>query len=163
MSTENWAGAILLAIAAISMISGAIKWRAREPKTSVKPRLETKAGSLSTGWGGFVEWQERRYIVDIGIAIVFGLAAFRVISSLVDDVVLPALGRAAAKNAGAPTLDYNHFLGTVITFLIAGFATLLLRRASLKTTNPTKQCPQCGMEIPILATRCGHCTTLLAS
>ncbi|HVS89555.1 MAG TPA: MscL family protein [Candidatus Acidoferrum sp.] len=77
---------------------------------------------------------------------------------------------AAAKAAGAPTLNYGIFLNTVISFLIVAFCVFLVvqrvNRWAKKPAAPaaptTKDCPQCAMSIPIAAKRCGHRTTQLA-
>jgi large conductance mechanosensitive channel len=76
---------------------------------------------------------------------------------------------AAAKAAGAPTLNYGNFINTIINFVIVAFAIfLLVRTVNRWTTKPaaaaaptTKDCPQCAMAIPIGAKRCGHCTSQL--
>jgi large conductance mechanosensitive channel len=106
---------------------------------------------------------------------------------VVDDVLMPPLGRlighvdfsnlflnlsdksyetiAAAKAAGAPTLNYGNFINTIINFLIVAFAIFLLVRtvnrwaAKPAAAPTTKDCPQCAMAIPIAAKRCGHCTS----
>jgi large conductance mechanosensitive channel len=77
---------------------------------------------------------------------------------------------AAAKAAGAPTLNYGIFLNTIISFLIVAFCVFIVvqqvNRWTKKPAAPvaptTKDCPQCAMSIPIAARRCGHCTTQLA-
>ena len=74
---------------------------------------------------------------------------------------------AAAKAAGAPTLNYGLFLNTIINFLIVALAIfLLLRIVNRWLVKPapaaaptTKDCPQCAMTIPLAAKKCGHCTS----
>ena len=76
---------------------------------------------------------------------------------------------AAAKAAGAPTLNYGLFLNTVIDFLIVAFAIFqLIKQVNRLTAKPappaaptTKDCPYCVSAIPIKATRCPHCTSEL--
>lgn len=77
----------------------------------------------------------------------------------------------AAKAAGAATINYGVFLNTVIDFVIVAFAIFLvvkaMNRARRKQEVPapaptTKSCPECLMEIPIKATRCGHCAVVVA-
>src|SRR5947208_3554249 len=70
---------------------------------------------------------------------------------------------AAAKAAGAPTVNYGIFLNSVINFLIVAFAVFLVvhevNRWTRKPEAPaTKDCPQCAMAIPLAAKRCSHCT-----
>ena len=77
----------------------------------------------------------------------------------------------AAKAAGAATINYGVFLNTVIDFIIVAFAIFLLVKAMNKAKRAqeappaaptTKACPECLMDVPIKATRCGHCAIVLA-
>ena len=140
----------------------------------------------------FKEFAMRGSVVDLAIGVIIGAAFGKIVSSLVDDVIMPPIGRllghvdfsslflnlsdksyetlAAAKAAGAPTLNYGIFLNTVISFLIVAFCVFIVvqqvNRWTKKPADPvaptTKDCPQCAMSIPIAARRCGHCTTQLA-
>jgi large conductance mechanosensitive channel len=135
----------------------------------------------------------RGSVLDLAVGVIIGAAFGKIVSSLVDDILMPPIGRAlghvdfsslfinlsdksfdslaAAKAAGAPTLNYGLFVNTVINFLIVAFCVFLLiqlvNRWFIKPPAPaaptTKDCPQCAMSIPIQAKRCGHCTTQLAS
>jgi large conductance mechanosensitive channel len=140
----------------------------------------------------FKEFAMRGNVLDMAVGIIIGAAFGKIVTSFVEDVMMPPLGRlvgpvdfsnrfislstahydtiAAAKAAGVPTLNYGTFLNNVINFLIVAFAVFLLVRSvnrwSKKPAPPaaptTKDCPQCAMSIPIQAKRCGHCTTQLA-
>jgi large conductance mechanosensitive channel len=74
---------------------------------------------------------------------------------------------AAAKAAGAATLNYGIFLNHIINFLIIAFAIFLLIKQINRMQKPaaaaptTKDCPYCLSAIPIKATRCAHCTSNL--
>jgi large conductance mechanosensitive channel len=77
---------------------------------------------------------------------------------------------AAAQEAGAATINVGVFINTVINFIIVAFAIFLLVRGinrlkreeeEPKAEPTTKECPFCCTEIPIKATRCGHCTSQL--
>jgi large conductance mechanosensitive channel len=77
---------------------------------------------------------------------------------------------ADAHKAGAVTLNYGVFANTIISFIIVAFAVFLLIRAINKLQREeeappeeptTKECPYCLSTIPIMATRCGHCTSEL--
>ena len=77
---------------------------------------------------------------------------------------------AAAKAAGAPTLNYGIFINTIINFVIVAFAVFLLvrqidrLRATPAPPSPsTKECSQCAMAIPLRAVRCPHCTSALTA
>jgi len=139
----------------------------------------------------FKEFAMRGNVLDMAVGIIIGAAFGKIITSFVEDVMMPPLGRLighvdfsnmfislngqhydsieAAKKAGA-ALSYGMFLNTVINFLIIAFAVfLLVRTVNRWTTKPAapappamKDCPQCAMSIPIQAKRCGHCTAQLA-
>ncbi len=137
----------------------------------------------------FKEFAMRGSVLDLAVGVIIGAAFGKVVSSLVEDVIMPPVGRLlghvdfsnlfinltdksfdslkAAKDAGAATLNYGLFLNTIISFLIVAFAVFLLVRAVNKwLPKPappvtTKECPQCAMAIPIGAKKCGHCTSAL--
>lgn len=85
----------------------------------------------------------------------------------------PVESVAAAREAGQAVIAYGLFLNAVIKFLIVAFVVFLvvrwynrLRRAKDEGQPPApteKPCPHCLMQIPIAATRCGHCTSQLAA
>jgi large conductance mechanosensitive channel len=136
----------------------------------------------------FKEFAMRGSVLDLAVGVIIGAAFGKVVSSLVDDVIMPPIGRlvghvdfsqlfinltdqsyaslADAKKAGAATLNYGNFINTVINFLIVAFAVFLLVR-SVNRWMPkpppapaaTKDCPQCAMPIPVTAKKCGHCTS----
>jgi len=77
---------------------------------------------------------------------------------------------AEAQKAGAVTLNYGVFANTIISFIIVAFAVFMLIRALNKLKREeeappeeptTKECPYCLSTVPIMATRCGHCTSEL--
>lgn len=135
----------------------------------------------------FKEFAMRGSVLDLAVGVIIGAAFGKVVSSLVDDVIMPPIGRllghvdfsnlfinlsdkpyeslAAAKTAGAPTLNYGNFLNTIINFLIVAFAVFLLVRSVNKwmpkpaPPATTRDCPQCAMPIPVAAKKCGHCTS----
>jgi large conductance mechanosensitive channel len=139
----------------------------------------------------FKAFAMRGNVLDMAVGIIIGAAFGKIVSSLVEDVIMPPIGRllgpvdfkdlfinlsgksyeslATAKAAGAATLNYGLFLNTVINFLIVALAVfLLVQQVNRWTKKPeapaaptTKDCPQCAMAIPITAKRCGHCTTQL--
>jgi large conductance mechanosensitive channel len=137
----------------------------------------------------FKEFAMRGNVLDLAVGVIIGAAFGKIVSSLVDDIIMPPIGKAlghvdfsnlfinlgdtsyptiaAAKAAGSPTLNYGLFFNATINFLIVAFAIFLLVRMVNKwTTKPapaaaptTKDCPQCAMPIPLAATKCGHCTS----
>jgi len=140
----------------------------------------------------FKEFAMRGNVMDMAVGVIIGAAFGKIVASVVEDVIMPPVGRllghvdfsglfinlsgktyetlAAAKAAGAPTLNYGLFLNTVINFLIVAFAVFLVvqqvnrwtKKPAAPATPTTKDCPQCAMPIPIAAKRCGHCTAQLA-
>lgn len=135
----------------------------------------------------FKEFALRGNVLDLAVGVIIGAAFGKVVSSLVDDLIMPPLGRiighvdfsslfinlssthydtlAEAKAHSAPTLNYGVFINTIINFLLVAFAIFLLVRAVNrwvpKPSPPpaTKDCPQCAMAIPAAAKKCGHCTS----
>jgi large conductance mechanosensitive channel len=138
----------------------------------------------------FMEFAMRGNVLDMAIGIIIGAAFGKIVSSFVADIIMPPLGMllgkmdfsqlfislngqhydtlAAAKEAGAATLNYGLFFNTVLDFLIVAFAIFLLvkavnsakRKQEASAAEPTtKKCPRCLSEIPIAATRCAYCTT----
>jgi large conductance mechanosensitive channel len=135
-------------------------------------------------------------MVDMAVGIIIGAAFGAIIGSLVSDVLMPPIGLllgnvdfsnlflvlkegktpgpyatiAAAKGAGAVTLNYGLFVNTIVNFLIIAFAIFFVIRSinqlKKKEVAPpavptTKECPYCLSTIPIQAKKCGHCTSEL--
>jgi large conductance mechanosensitive channel len=138
----------------------------------------------------FKKFAMRGNVVDMAVGIVIGAAFGKIVTSFVNDVLMPPLGKlmggvdfsnlfinlgsgsyaslAAAQEAGAATLNYGIFINTVLDFLIVAFAIFMVIKAmnKLKAEEPpkapnTKSCPQCLSDIPIAAKRCKFCTTQL--
>jgi len=139
----------------------------------------------------FKEFIMRGNVIDMAVGIIIGASFGTIVKSLVDDVIMPPIGLllgkvdfsnlflviregkvpgayetlAAAKAAGAVTMNYGLFINTIISFLIVASAVFMLIRAvnQLKREAPpevtTKDCPYCLSAIPIKATRCAHCTS----
>jgi|SRR5688500_17923621 len=72
-----------------------------------------------------------------------------------------------AAEAGAITLNWGKFLNAIISFLLVSFALFMVIKAMNKMRKreeaepTTKACPQCKMDIPIEAVKCGHCTSTI--
>jgi len=144
----------------------------------------------------FKEFAMRGNVLDMAVGIIIGAAFGTIVNSFVADVIMPPIGLllgnidfsnlfavlkegkvagpyaslAAAKEAGAVSINYGFFISTIITFLIVAFAVFLLIRNVNKLVKQqeapppvptTKECPYCLSPIPIKATRCGHCTSEL--
>jgi large conductance mechanosensitive channel len=142
----------------------------------------------------FKKFAVKGNMVDMAVGIIIGAAFGGIIGSLVADVLMPPIGMllgnvdfanlflvlregttagpyasvAAAKAAGAVTLNYGVFTNTIVNFLIIAIAIFFVVRGinNLKKKEEappavptTKECPLCLSTIPIKATRCGHCTS----
>jgi large conductance mechanosensitive channel len=144
----------------------------------------------------FKEFAMRGNVLDMAVGIIIGAAFGTIVTSLVNDVLMPPIGlllgnvdfsnifailkegktpgpyasMAAAKAAGAVTMNMGVFINTVINFIIVAFAIFLFIRSinrlkrkeeALPAVPTTKECPYCIVSIPIKATRCPHCTSEL--
>jgi large conductance mechanosensitive channel len=133
----------------------------------------------------FKEFIARGNVIDLAIAVVIGAAFGRIVTSLVEGVIMPPigllLGRADFSNLfidlsgknpaslaeaqlnGLPVIAYGRFFNDVVTFLIIGFVVFLVVKAvnRLRAAPPpppnTKDCPMCLTPIPVAATRCSAC------
>ncbi len=148
----------------------------------------------------FKKFAMRGNVVDMAVGIIIGGAFGTIVKSLVDDVLMPPIGLllggvdfselfitlsegatvvgpyetlAAARSAGAVTINYGLFINAMVSFLIVAFAVFLLIQAinrlhheEKKVEAPaeptTRDCPFCLSAIPIKASRCPHCTSDIA-
>lgn len=138
----------------------------------------------------FKEFAMRGSVIDMAVGIVIGAAFGKIVTSFVNDILMPPIGRvlgkmdfsnlflnlsdqeystlAEAKKAGAATINYGLFLNATIDFVIVAFALFLLIRQvnRLKREEPpaaptVKECAYCFSSIPVKAMRCPHCTSEL--
>jgi large conductance mechanosensitive channel len=142
----------------------------------------------------FKEFAMKGNVIDMAVGIIIGAAFGTIIKSLVDDVLMPPIGLllgnvdfanlfmvikegkvaspyaslAAAKAAGAVTVNVGLFINTIISFLIVAFSVFLViknvnrvKKEAPAADPTTKDCPLCFTAIPVKATRCPHCTSEL--
>jgi len=143
----------------------------------------------------FKDFAVKGNVVDMAVGIIVGASFGTIVSSLVADVLMPPIGLllgrvdfanlffvlkegvnaaapyssvAAAKAAGAVTINYGLFLNQIISFVIVAFAVFLLvyninklKKQPVAAAPNTKECPYCFMAIPLKATRCPDCTSEL--
>ena len=139
----------------------------------------------------FKEFALKGNVLDMAVGIIIGVAFGLIVTSLVQDIIMPPIGlllgnidfsnifsvlkegkvagpyatAAAAKAAGAVTMNWGIFINTIINFLIVAFAIFLMVKGvntmrREKVADPTtKDCPYCFSVIPIKAIRCPHCTS----
>ena len=141
--------------------------------------------------GEFRKFLLRGNVLELAVGIVIGAAFTAVVTSFVADILMPPIGLAlggrnfndlfvslngvpypslaAAKAAGAPTLNYGAFFNTILNFVIIGFAVFLLVRGvnRMMPTPPappaTRECPYCMAPISVRAVRCPQCTSEVAA
>lgn len=136
----------------------------------------------------FKDFVMRGNVVDLAIAVIIGGAFGKIVTSFVNDIIMPPIGLllgnvnfadlfvslngqkydslATAQAAGAATINYGVFINTIIDFIIVALVIFLLirtmnrmKRAPAPAAATTKECPYCYTQIPIPATRCPHCTS----
>jgi large conductance mechanosensitive channel len=127
-------------------------------------------------------------LLQLAVAFIVGAAFGTVVKSLIDDVIMPIIGKlignvdfanlyinlsgqtyesaVAAREAGAAAIYYGSFINALVTFLIIALVMFLLVRAAMRMQKPaeegpltTKECPRCRTAIPIEASRCPNCTS----
>lgn len=137
----------------------------------------------------FREFIARGNVIDLAVAVVIGAAFGRLVTSLVEGIIMPPIGMllgnvdfsnlfidlsgerpaslADAQLKGLPVIAYGAFINDVITFLIIGFVVFLIVRAINKRKSDeaaaaaTRECPYCLSPIPVAATRCSACCSEL--
>lgn len=141
-------------------------------------------------WKEFKEFVLRGNVMDMAVGIILGAAFGKIVTSFVGDILMPPIGLilghvdfsnlfiglssqhydslAAAKAAGAASVNYGLFLSTVIDFLIVAFVIFMLVKQVNKLKRPvpvpvpsSRDCPFCLSSIPAKAARCAHCTSEL--
>ncbi|MFH0801821.1 MAG: large-conductance mechanosensitive channel protein MscL [bacterium] len=133
----------------------------------------------------FKEFAMRGNVVDMAVGIIIGGAFGKIISSLVNDVIMPPIGlllgnvdfaglaitlRGKTEGAEAVAIKYGLFINTILDFILVAFAIFIVikqmnRFREKKEAQPaaptTRECPKCFSAISIKATRCPNCTSEL--
>jgi large conductance mechanosensitive channel len=134
----------------------------------------------------------RGNVLDLAVGVIIGAAFGKIVSSLVEDLLMPLIGIATGgidfsnkfialsdKAQGATTLAdakklgavfaYGNFIQNIVNFLIVAFCIFIVVKIANKFQKPapaaaatTMPCPQCLSEIPIGAHKCAHCTSVIA-
>src|SRR5204862_2622881 len=128
----------------------------------------------------FKQFIMRGNVVDLAVGVVIGAAFGKIVTSFVEDILMPPIGLglgkvdfsnlfmnlsgkdypsvAAAKAAGAATLNYGIFFNNIFNFLIIAFAIFLLIKQINRMQQPaaapaaapaTKECPYCLSTVPL--------------
>lgn len=138
----------------------------------------------------------RGNVIDLVVGFTVGAAFTTIAKSLVDDIIMPPVGvlmgsldfkdmyavikgpadlapglsLAAAKDAGAVTINYGAFINNIIAFALVTLVMFFLisgiqrldRKKEAAPAPHTKPCPECCTDIPLAAKRCPNCTSQLA-
>lgn len=127
----------------------------------------------------FRDFIARGNLVDLAVAVVIGTAFAELVDSLVRNMITPLIAAVFGQpnfstlsfSINGSVFAYGDFMNALITFLSVAAAIFffvvkpmnVLQSRVKKGEDPTvKDCPECLMEIPHAAKRCGHCTTQLA-
>lgn len=137
-------------------------------------------------WSEFRAFIARGNVIDLAVGVIIGAAFGKIVTTIVEGVLMPPLGLALgrvdfasllilldnskgvpasfadAKAKGIPVIAYGQLINDMIGFVIVGFAVFLLVRQvnRLRSAPPeTRECPYCLSAIPIKASKCAHCTS----
>jgi large conductance mechanosensitive channel len=138
----------------------------------------------------FKEFIARANIIDLAVAVIIGVAFGRIITSLVEGIIMPPIGLLLgridfaslflvldhskgvpvslvdAKTKGIPVIAYGAFINDIVNFVIVALVIFLVVKMvnKMRKTDPAKKdCPYCLTGIPIRATRCAACCAELAA
>lgn len=130
-------------------------------------------------------------VIDLAVGVVIGGAFGKIVTSLVNDIIMPIVGLllgkvdfsnlfwaldgekyaslADAKAVGAATINYGLFINNIVDFLIIAFSIFIVVKQINRLTRKkeeapvvtTKNCPYCYTSIPKEAVRCPNCTSEL--
>lgn len=132
-------------------------------------------------WKEFKEFAMRGNVIDMAVGIIIGAAFGRVVTSLVNDIMMPPIGFLLGKvdfsklsitlhqktaDSAAVVIGYGSFINTIIDFMIVAFAMFLVikqvnrfTRSEKDVPAKTKDCPFCCSVISVNALRCPNCTS----
>jgi len=120
----------------------------------------------------------RGNVMDLAVAVIIGGAFGKIVSSLVDDIIMPIIGlilggidfSGLAFTLGSAKITYGNFISNLIDFIIIALVIFLMikginslqkKPAPVVAEPTTKECPHCFTIISIKATRCPNCTSEL--
>ena len=136
----------------------------------------------------FKEFIARGNVIDLAVGVIIGLAFAKIVTSLVEGIIMPPIGLllgkidfaslfvvldsskgvpvslADAKTKGVPVVAYGQFINDIINFVMIAFVIFLVVKVVNKVRRKDismKDCPECLTSIPLAARRCAACTTEL--
>jgi len=131
----------------------------------------------------FKEFAMRGNVIDMAVGIVIGAAFGKIVSSAVNDIIMPPIGmllgnvdfanlaitlKAKTADTEAVSIRYGVFINTVLDFIIVAFAIFIVinqmnrfrkKEEAVPREPTTKECPKCCSIVPRKATRCPNCTS----
>ena len=131
-------------------------------------------------WNEFKAFAMKGNMIDLAVAVVIGGAFGAIVTSLVNDVIMPAVSYVLPAGMSYETwafgkpekpIKIGKFLAAVVNFLIVAISVFMVivkvmggimkrTRGEEKPSEPTtKECPRCLSVIPLKATRCPQCTS----
>ena len=129
-------------------------------------------------WKEFKAFIMRGNVMDLAVAVIIGGAFGKIVSSLVNDIIMPLIGliiggidfTGLTFTLGKATVTYGVFINNILDFIIVALVIFLMikgidnlkkKPAPVVAEPVTKECPYCISTIPIKATRCPNCTSEL--
>lgn len=133
-------------------------------------------------WKEFKAFIARGNVLDMAVGIIIGAAFGKIVSSLVNDIIMPPIGFVLAKvdfsglvitlhhktaTSPAVVISYGAFINTIINFLIIGFVIFIVVKQVNRIMPEkskeivSKDCPYCCSSIAVKAVRCPQCTAML--
>lgn len=128
----------------------------------------------------FKEFALKGNVMDLAIGMIIGAAFTAIVTSLVNDVIMPILSLITGGyldfsnlvvSVNEVSINFGTLLTAIVTFICIALVLFLLiklikrvqnlRKKEEEAAPTTKKCPFCQSEIPIEATRCPHCTSQL--
>ena len=124
----------------------------------------------------FRDFAMRGNVLDLAVAVIIGGAFGKIVTSLVDDIIMPLIGliiggidfKSLAITVGSAKVTYGSFIQNIVDFIIVAFVIFMIVRTMNRFKKPapaaaptTKECPRCFTAIPLTATRCPNCTSEL--
>lgn len=124
----------------------------------------------------FRDFAMRGNVVDLAVGVIIGGAFGKIVSSLVNDILMPLIGlllgginfASQSIMVGEAAVMWGAFVQSVIDFAIIAFVIFLMVKALNSMQKPapaaeptSKDCPHCLSSIHIKATRCPNCTSTL--
>ncbi len=127
----------------------------------------------------FKDFAMKGNIVDMAVGVIIGGAFGKIVSSLVENIIMPIFGIVLGKvdfsslaiTVGDANIEYGLFLNAVVEFLIISFSIFIVIKKLNELTGAeeveeeitSKECPFCKTDIDIDATRCPNCTSDLTT